>query len=117
MKNSKNENGTLFVRSIVMPNREGDFECEWVAVALELNLWGFGETAEEASRDLNESIESQISFSIAHNCPDVLDNQAEKKWFDLWDVLNSEATSDDVMGVSGFLKHHQANSNSFNYAA
>ena len=48
---------------------------------------------EEAIKDLDELVEIQIEFAIGKNKPSLLDHPADKKWFDLWDLLEKRGES------------------------
>ena len=63
---------------------------KWCAVALEMDIWGFGNTAEEAMKDLDELVEIQIEFAAGKKRLSVLDHPADKKWFQLWDKKREE---------------------------
>ena len=64
-----------------------DDSGKWRAVALEMDIWGFGNTAEEAMRDLDELVEIQIEFAAGKKRLSILNHPADKKWFQLWDIL------------------------------
>lgn len=64
-----------------------DADSRWCAVALEMDIWGFGDTAKQAMEDLDELIEIQIEFAVGKKALGVLDHPTEKKWFDLWNAL------------------------------
>ena len=64
-----------------------DENDKWCAVALEMDIWGFGNTIEEAMKDLDELVEIQIEFAIGKNKLSLLDHPADKKWFDFWNML------------------------------
>ena len=65
-----------------------DEGSKWCAVALEMDIWGFGDTMEEAMADLDELINTQIEFALEKKKPSILDHPTDKKWFDLWDALD-----------------------------
>jgi hypothetical protein len=45
---------------------------EWVALALEMDLRGFGETFEEALDELRDLIATQISFALFKEQPEMI---------------------------------------------
>lgn len=78
-------------------------EGEWVALALEMDLRGYGETFEEAMADLEELVDMQVSFALQKGQPDMIWKQAEAEWVALWaqvrrdrfmDLLASKAVSE-----------------------
>ena len=73
------------IRCMAFPSPdEGD---KWCAVALEMDIWGFGNTAEEAMKDLDDLVDIQIEFASGKKRLSILDHPADKKWFQLWDIL------------------------------
>lgn len=56
-------------------------EGEWVALALEMDLRGYGETFEEAIEDLRELVFMQISFAHFKNQPEMILRPADPVWF------------------------------------
>ena len=73
------------VRCIAFPSPDED--GKWCAVALEMDIWGFGNTAEEAMSDLDELIQIQIEFAVGKKKLSILDHPTDRKWFELWDKL------------------------------
>lgn len=81
----------------VLGVREDD---EWQAIALELNLVGFGDSFESAVADLNQTIEAQISFAVQHDTLDSIFVPADPKYLQIYadirrasiksSILNSE---------------------------
>lgn len=71
---------------------------EWVALALEMDLRGFGKTFEDALDQLMESVEAQISFARYKNEPGLIWHPAEKKYFDLFDRVRKKRLTDRLMG-------------------
>ena len=65
----------------------------WRAVALEMDIWGFGETEEQARKDLEELVAIQVDFATSRNELSLLDHPADQKWFDLWDSVHSAGPS------------------------
>jgi hypothetical protein len=57
-------------------------EGEWVALALEMDLRGYGNTSEEALRDLEDLVGMQISFSRLTGQPELVWKAAEPIWFE-----------------------------------
>lgn len=57
---------------------------EWVALALEMDLRGYGATWEEAVDELRELVLMQISFAQAKNQLDMIWMSAEEKFWDMF---------------------------------
>lgn len=74
----------LQLRRMVFQDPDND-EWRWSAVALEVDLWGYGHTMEEAREHLQEAIEAQIEFADGRQEPHLIAHPAEGKWFRLWD--------------------------------
>jgi hypothetical protein len=55
---------------------------EWVALALEMDLRGYGETFEDAFKDLEELVGMQIGFSRFKGQPELIWKAAEPIWFE-----------------------------------
>jgi len=56
-------------------------EGAWSAVALEFDLWGYGDTKEESLEELKDAIEMQVSFSEFKENPDLLLHPALPMYF------------------------------------
>ena len=63
----------------VLGYQEGD---EWVALALEMDIRGYGETFDQAFDDLADLVGIQISFSRFKKKPDLIWKAAEPIWFE-----------------------------------
>jgi hypothetical protein len=57
-------------------------ESGWVALALEMDLRGYGDTFEDALEELTELVETQISFSRLKGQPELIWKAAEPVWFE-----------------------------------
>ncbi len=57
---------------------------EWVALALEMDLRGYGDTFEEAQKDLSDLVGMQISFARFKREPSLIWKPAEAVWFELF---------------------------------
>ncbi|VAW63651.1 hypothetical protein MNBD_GAMMA10-2973 [hydrothermal vent metagenome] len=66
-------------------------EGVWSAVALELDLWGYGETKEESIEELVEMIQAQQSFSEFKENPDLLLRSAPAMYFHMYAQAHEEA--------------------------
>lgn len=66
----------------VLGYREDDY---WVALALEFDLLGHGDTPEEALNSLLGVVKAQIEFACEKNDPGLMDFPAEEKYFKLFD--------------------------------
>jgi len=96
----------------------------WVALALELDIRGYGDTFEEALQEMVECIDMQINFSTFKEQPDMVFHPAAPEYYSLFaqvrsDLLRAAAISADttdmeyrVGGVS--MPHPQVIENSKN---
>jgi hypothetical protein len=57
-------------------------EGEWVALALEMDLRGYGETFDEAFADLGDLVRMQIAFSRFKGQPELIWKAADPIWFE-----------------------------------
>lgn len=64
-------------------------EDAWIAVALEMDLRGYGDTKEAASLELRDLVIAQISFALHNNDPGMIDFPAELKYFEMFDQAQS----------------------------
>lgn len=56
-------------------------EEDWVALALEMDIRGYGKTFEEAVSDLVDLITMQVRFALSRNQPNMIFRPAEGVWF------------------------------------
>jgi hypothetical protein len=54
---------------------------EWVALALEMDLRGYGATFDNALADLADLVAMQVSFAFHKNQPEMIWKPAEPVWF------------------------------------
>jgi hypothetical protein len=59
-------------------------EGEWVALALEVDLRGFGSTFHEAVEDLRDLVRMQVSFAHYKGQPEMVWKPAEGVWWGLF---------------------------------
>ena len=71
----------------VLGYREDD---EWTALALEMDLRGFGATFEEAMTDLEDHIQMQISFAMFKKNLDMAFFPASPTYFSLYAQIRQE---------------------------
>ncbi|HXO20635.1 MAG TPA: hypothetical protein VOA87_12010 [Thermoanaerobaculia bacterium] len=62
---------------------------QWVALALEMDLRGYGQTFEEAVDDLRDLVILQIRFALFKDQPEMVWRPAEPVWFQLFAELRS----------------------------
>lgn len=55
---------------------------EWVALALEMDLRGYGPTFEEAFSDLRDLVMMQISFALFKGQPGLIEYPADIVWWE-----------------------------------
>jgi len=63
---------------------------EWVALALEMDLRGYGPTFEEALGELRDLVAAQISFALFKGQPDMIWKPAEGVWFGLFEQVRRQ---------------------------
>ena len=98
-----------------------DENGEWAAVALELDIWGFGDTKEESVEMLLDAVAAQLSFAEYKDNPDLLFNPAPVEYFNLFAEVRSESLKaklahtdpDDRYFASGAPFPSITNSNGF----
>ena len=86
------------IKVLVSVSAEDNAEYKWFAVALEMDVWGFGNTAQEAEEDLKELVATQIEFATGRKEEEMLDHPAEKQWFDLWEETHATSNSTPMSG-------------------
>jgi hypothetical protein len=57
----------------------------WTALALEMNVRGYGATRSAALKDVIEMLDAQISFAVQMGHPETVWNRAEEKYWRLWE--------------------------------
>ena len=57
-------------------------ETEWVALALEMDLRGYGATFKEALNELADLVTTQVSFAQFKGQPELIWKPAEPIWFE-----------------------------------
>lgn len=55
---------------------------EWVALALEMDLRGYGETWDDATRELRDLVLTQISFALSKGEPEMIWRDAEQEYWE-----------------------------------
>ena len=65
----------------VLGYREGQ---EWIALALEMDLRGYGETMDDAIRELNDLVAMQLSFARFKSQPELAWKPAEPQYWTLF---------------------------------
>jgi len=63
---------------------------EWVALALEMDLRGYGGTFQEALNDLDDHISMQVSFATQKENHDMIFHPAEAIYFQLFAQIREE---------------------------
>ena len=86
---------------------------EWCALALEMDLRGYGETFEAAMEDLGASIAMQISFAVSKDQPSMIFHPAEPIYFSLFaqirnDRLHSLAVGQGSTSGAGTIEDEYA---------
>lgn len=81
------------IRLRVLGYQEGD---EWVALALEMDLRGYGEKFEDALDELQGLIRMQISFAMERGNTDMIFKDAEPRYFKMYNREKHDALSELV---------------------
>lgn len=73
----------------------------WTALALEMNVRGYGATQRAAIEDLIEMLDAQISFAVQKGHPETVWHRAEEKYWRMWEEARrkqflAEASGSDV---------------------
>jgi hypothetical protein len=63
---------------------------EWVALALEMDLRGYGKTFQKAFENLKDLVTMQVSFAAFKGRPDMIWKNAEPVWFARWESARME---------------------------
>ncbi len=63
----------------------------WVSVALEMDLYGHGDTPEKSFSDLHDLVKMQLGFSQYKNDPDLIFRPAPVELFNLYAQVRQEA--------------------------
>lgn len=71
----------------------------WVALALEMDLRGYGETFEEAFKDLQDQVRMQLSFAREKNDPGLIFKDAEKKYFEIYERCRRDVLAEMAGGT------------------
>jgi hypothetical protein len=73
-------------------------DSTWTALALEMNLRGYGSTVEAASDDLCEMLIAQVSFAVQRGHPESVWNRADDEY---WRMFEEARRNQFVAEVSG----------------
>ena len=71
-------------------------EGEWCALALEMDLRGYGQSFDEALEDLHEAMTMQISFAQFKGKTDMIFHPAEPMYFSLF----AQVRNDHIMALA-----------------
>lgn len=79
---------------------------EWSAIALELNLRGYGETFDLAVKDLTKAMEAQISFALQHGTLDSIFVPAEPEYFRIYADMKRERMKSTILHADWADTHY-----------
>lgn len=91
------EQGSTF-RVSILGYREDD---TWVAIALEMDIRGYGDTPEAARKDLLEMLAAQVSYAVQSGHPESVWKRAANEY---WRMFEDARRSEFVAQVSGMLR-------------
>ena len=80
---------------------------EWVALALEMDLRAYGDTFDDAMKELLELIDMQLSFAAYKKKPEMIFKRAEKKYFDLYATAKVEVLENIMRGRTSPVEGNQ----------
>ena len=60
-------------------------DSAWTALALEMDVRGYGRTSREAIKDLVEMLNAQVSFAVQAGHPESVWQRAEEKYWHMWE--------------------------------
>jgi hypothetical protein len=80
----------------VITFREGD---AWTALALEMDLRGYGPSAEAANDDLSEMLMAQVSFAVQMGHPESVWNRAADEYWRMFEDARREQFVAEVSGA------------------
>lgn len=69
---------------------------EWVALALEMDLRGYGKSWEEALSDLRELVFMQISFAVSKGQPEMIWKEAEGLFWERFRKVKRERFAQSI---------------------
>lgn len=100
-RRSRGERGEYFETTLSILGYQD--EGEWVALALEMDLRGYGDTWEEALDDLRDLVLMQISFAHFKGQPELIWKSAEESYWQMFrEVQRSrifEAVTDEPVAA------------------
>ena len=76
-------------------------DADWCALALEVDLRGYGATMEAACEDLTSALERQFLFSLSRRDPGTFIFPAEGKYFEMFFEATSRQVKEYLSSISG----------------
>ena len=89
-----NDESKTFEVSVIAFREDSD----WTALALEMNLRGYGSTAKAAMDDLVEMLIAQISYAVQMGHPESVWNRAEEKYWRMFEEVRKNRFVAEVSG-------------------
>lgn len=89
----------------VLGYREDD---EWVALALEMDLRGYGRTPAEAERELADLVVAQFGFAAFKGQPELLWKKAEPKYWKMFADAKRASIQESALGDKHVTLERQA---------
>ena len=72
---------------------------EWTALALEMNVRGYGASQQDALSDVIEMLSAQVSFAVQMCHPESVWNRAEQKYWEVWEQARRNEFVAEASGV------------------
>lgn len=71
----------------------------WTALALEMNVRGYGETHDAAIDDLREMLVAQLTYAVQMGHPESVWHRAEEKYWEMWEETRRNQFLAEASGV------------------
>jgi hypothetical protein len=76
-------------------------DSEWSAVALEMNVRGYGASQQDARRDVIEMLSAQVTYAVQMGHPETVWSRAEQKYWQMWEQARRSEFVAEASGVQG----------------
>ena len=83
-------NKTLNIRVLIYEDDEGDEEGDVVALAIDMDLRGYGDSEETALAEVEDLVDCQLQFALEQNDLRPAFFPADQKYFDMFEKLTEK---------------------------
>jgi hypothetical protein len=73
-------------------------DSTWTALALEMDVRGYGPTLQAAIKDVMEMLQAQITFAVQMGHPETIWHPAEEKYWRMWERARRNQFVADISG-------------------